>query len=73
MFILELNYLDRHIQYPDCNVANCTVNNWSLSKQLDLSRHPNVTGPKYKEEKLAISWSNFLGWNTSGILGKLHL
>ncbi|KAG5869616.1 hypothetical protein JTB14_031794 [Gonioctena quinquepunctata] len=34
----------------------------------DLSVHPNVVGPKYLDEDLALSWSNYLGWNTSGVL-----
>ncbi|CAG9853533.1 unnamed protein product [Phyllotreta striolata] len=35
---------------------------------IDLRYHPLVVGPRYLDEDLTVSWSNFLGWNTSGVL-----
>lgn len=44
------------------------LNSFSLSRQLDLRHHPRIAGPKFNSEALAVTWSNFLGWNTSGVL-----
>lgn len=33
-----------------------------------LADHPLVVGPRYQEQDLPVSWSNYLGWNTSGVL-----
>ncbi|XP_060526432.1 pseudouridylate synthase TRUB2, mitochondrial isoform X2 [Cylas formicarius] len=30
--------------------------------------HPLVVGPRYQEQDLPVSWSNYLGFNTSGVL-----
>ncbi|XP_072394654.1 pseudouridylate synthase TRUB2, mitochondrial [Diabrotica undecimpunctata] len=40
----------------------------SDTRNVDLSHHPLVVGPRYLDEDLAVSWSNYLGWNTSGVL-----
>lgn len=74
--VTELNYLDKQIEYPDTlAIDNPTESNveprfhgLSLTRQIDLSCHPTVLGPKYFQEALSVSWSNFLGWNTSGVL-----
>nr|CAH7722672.1 unnamed protein product [Callosobruchus chinensis] len=42
----------------------------SVDRSVDLRDHPLVYGPKFDELDLAVSWSNFLGWNTSGVLRK---
>lgn len=42
--------------------------NQSITKSLDLRYHPLVIGPRYRDEDLFVSWSNYLGWNTSGVL-----
>lgn len=74
--VSELNYLDKQMKYPDTlaidsqtesNVESA-IHGISLTKQIDLSYHPNIIGPRYSQEDLAVSWSNFLGWNTSGVL-----
>ncbi|CAG9772958.1 unnamed protein product [Ceutorhynchus assimilis] len=44
------------------------------SKQLtvlvrpNLADNPLVVGPRYQEQDLPVSWSNYLGYNTSGVL-----
>lgn len=60
---------------PNNNIDGNSENNkvvdlksFSLSRQLDLRHHPRIAGPKYVPEAFAVSWSNFLGWNTSGVL-----
>ncbi|VEN49202.1 unnamed protein product [Callosobruchus maculatus] len=40
----------------------------SVDRSVDLRDHPLVYGPKFDELDLSLSWSNFLGWNTSGVL-----
>ncbi|CAH0559662.1 unnamed protein product [Brassicogethes aeneus] len=34
----------------------------------NLADHPAVVGPRYLPDELPASWSNYLGWNTCGIL-----
>ncbi|XP_056644810.1 pseudouridylate synthase TRUB2, mitochondrial [Diorhabda sublineata] len=61
--------------------TNPTTNETSITRSLieneveveenptvDLSYHPLVVGPRYLHEDLSVSWSNYLGWNTSGVL-----
>ncbi|XP_030756555.1 mitochondrial mRNA pseudouridine synthase Trub2 [Sitophilus oryzae] len=43
-------------------------NKLSVSIKPNLADHPLVVGPRYQEQDFVISWSNFLGWNTSGVL-----
>nr|CAI5840066.1 unnamed protein product [Callosobruchus analis] len=40
----------------------------SIDRSVDLRDHPLVYGPKFDELDLSVSWSNYLGWNTSGVL-----
>ncbi|KAF7281998.1 pseudouridylate synthase TRUB2, mitochondrial [Rhynchophorus ferrugineus] len=40
----------------------------SVSVKPNLADHPLVVGPRYQEQDLPVSWSNYLGWNTSGVL-----
>lgn len=40
----------------------------TVSVKPSLADHPLVVGPRYQEQDLPVSWSNFLGWNTSGVL-----
>ncbi|CAH1990544.1 unnamed protein product [Acanthoscelides obtectus] len=44
----------------------------SVDRSIDLKEHPLVYGPKFDELDLPVSWSNYLGWNTSGVLRKLY-
>lgn len=52
------------------NKVSTETNSLSVSKQIDWSLHPKVTGPQYIPEQVSLSWSNYLGWNTSGVLRK---
>jgi len=40
----------------------------TISVKPNLADHPLVVGPRYQEPDLPVSWSNYLGWNTSGVL-----
>ncbi|KAJ8970909.1 hypothetical protein NQ314_000959 [Rhamnusium bicolor] len=40
----------------------------SVSVRPNYADHPLVVGPRYQEEDLPLSWSNNLGWNTTGVL-----
>lgn len=40
----------------------------TITVRPNLADHPLVVGPRFQERDLPVSWSNFLGWNTSGVL-----
>ncbi|CAG9817156.1 unnamed protein product [Phaedon cochleariae] len=75
-----LSDLDVKLRYPiqishtqiassNSTSSELTVDDPHLKKNLpDLSHHPLVVGPRYLDEDLTMSWSNHLGWNTSGVL-----
>ncbi|KAJ8947076.1 hypothetical protein NQ318_019971 [Aromia moschata] len=40
----------------------------TVSVRDNFADHPLVVGPRYQEKDLVVSWSNYLGWHSSGIL-----
>ncbi|KAB0802496.1 hypothetical protein PPYR_04682 [Photinus pyralis] len=40
----------------------------TVVKKQNLADHPLVVGPRYNPNNLRCSWSNYLGFNTSGVL-----
>lgn len=34
----------------------------------NLADHPLVVGARYQQNDIVLSWSNYLGYNTSGVL-----
>ncbi|XP_023024914.2 pseudouridylate synthase TRUB2, mitochondrial [Leptinotarsa decemlineata] len=69
---VKLRYPERKLSLHDGSVKELATKEISTiltqNEITDLSVHPNVVGPKYLQDELAVSWSNYLGWNTSGVL-----
>lgn len=42
----------------------------TVSVRPNFADHPLVVGPRYQEHDLTVSWSNHLGYYTSGVLRK---
>jgi hypothetical protein len=42
----------------------------SVTVKPNLADHPSVVGPRYQNQDYACSWSNYLGFNSSGVLCK---
>jgi hypothetical protein len=40
----------------------------SVTVKPNLADHPSVVGPRYQNQDCACSWSNYLGFNSSGVL-----
>lgn len=72
---MSMNYLDMNtleVRPPIAHVAieGSTSKQLSVSVKPSLADHPLVVGPRYQEQDLPVSWSNYLGFNTSGVLCK---
>lgn len=46
------------------------LKNLTVVVRPNYADHPLVVGPRYQEQDLPVSWSNYLGYNTSGVLSK---
>lgn len=47
--------------------------NLSVVVKPNYADHTLVVGPRYQEQDLQVSWSNYLGYYTSGVLCKCLL
>ncbi|XP_018574955.1 mitochondrial mRNA pseudouridine synthase Trub2 [Anoplophora glabripennis] len=64
----ELNEMD--VRPPEGYVAieGNPSKNLTVVVRPNYADHPLVVGPRYQEQDLPVSWSNYLGHNTSGVL-----
>lgn len=72
---MSMNYLDMNtleVRPPIAHVAieGSSSRQLTVSVKPSLADHPLVVGPRYQEQDLPVSWSNYLGFNTSGVLCK---
>lgn len=68
----ELNELEVRPPTTHVSIVGDTTKELDVQVKPSFADHPAVVGPRYIPEELYISTGNFLGYHTSGVLGKLH-
>lgn len=64
----DLNELECRPPIEYVSIEGDPLKSLTVTKEVSLADHPLVVGPRYQEEDFRCSWSNHLGFHTSGVL-----
>lgn len=69
--LLELNEMDCREQEKYVSIEGDPAKSMSVVVRENFADDVLVVGPRYQLDDVKCSWSNFLGFNTSGVLCKI--
>ncbi|XP_050309799.1 pseudouridylate synthase TRUB2, mitochondrial [Anthonomus grandis grandis] len=64
----ELNTLEGRPLSGYVDIEGNPSDKLTVTVKPNLADHPLVVGPRYQEQDLPVSWSNYLGFHTSGVI-----